>query len=337
MAKKETINRISKDCINLIKLELDKVEELSSNHDREEIGMFTIKTANQTLYEASLLPKPKSLWHEFWFEGELSCLFADSNTGKSILAVQIAQEISKKKKVIYFDFELSNLQFLIRYKDDNGTTHRFPDNFLRAEINTESLLIDNIEESIIDAIANVVFEHQANIIIIDNITFLNCATEKGDIAGKLMIQLTILKVKHNLSILVLAHTPKRSMIKPITQNDLAGSKRLFNLFDSVFAIGKSAKDTNLRYLKQLKVRNGPFTYDDDNVIICTINKSGSFLRFELVGYGTEKEHLRELSDNDISQEMLNVKELAKKGISYRKIANKLGISKSKVERILKKY
>lgn len=252
------------------------------------------------------------------------------------MAVQIAEEIAKKRKVIYFDFELSNIHFLMRYKDKNGTLYRFQDNFLRAVINIDSPLIENIEESIIDAIINVVFEYQANIIIIDNVTYLNSATDKGDIAGKLMIKLTMLKVKHNLSILVLAHTPKRSLTKPITQNDLAGSKRLFNFFNSCFVIGKSAKDTNLRYLKQLKVRNGPFTHDEDNVIIYTINKSDSFLKFELVGYGTEKEHLRELSDNDISQEMLNVKELAKKGMSYREIARALGISKSKVDRILKK-
>jgi len=223
---------MAKDYINLIKVELDKAEKLSSNLAREEIAMFKVKTANQTLYEASLLPIPVSLWDAFWFEGELCCLFADSNIGKSILAVQIAEEIAKKRKVIYFDFELSNIQFLMRYKDKNGTLYRFQDNFLRAVINIDSPLIENIEESIIDAIINVVFEYQANIIIIDNVTYLNSATDKGDIAGKLMIKLTMLKVKHNLSILVLAHTPKRSLTKPITQNDLAGSKRLFNFFDS---------------------------------------------------------------------------------------------------------
>ena len=42
----------------------------------------------------------------------------------------------------------------------------------------------------------------------------------------------------------------------ITSNDLAGSKRLYNFFDSVFAIGKSAQDGGLRYVKQLKVRYG---------------------------------------------------------------------------------
>ena len=36
--------------------------------------------------------------------------------------------------------------------------------------------------------------------------------------------------RYALSILVLAHTPKRSLDCPITSNDLAGSKRLYNFF-----------------------------------------------------------------------------------------------------------
>lgn len=56
---------MAKDYINLIKVELDKAEKLSSNLAREEIAMFKVKTANQTLYEASLLPIPVSLWDPF--------------------------------------------------------------------------------------------------------------------------------------------------------------------------------------------------------------------------------------------------------------------------------
>ena len=79
--------------------------------------------------------------------------------------------------------------------------------------------------------------------------------EKGDAAGRLMIQLNNLKKRYGLSILVLAHTPKRSLDCPITSNDLAGSKRLYNFFDSVFVIGKSALDGGLRYVKQLAAQS----------------------------------------------------------------------------------
>lgn len=71
------------------------------------IGVMSIKTANRTILEASLLPTPRALWDSFWYEGELSCLFADSNVGKSILAVQIADRIARTDDVLYLDFELS--------------------------------------------------------------------------------------------------------------------------------------------------------------------------------------------------------------------------------------
>ena len=44
--------------------------------------------------------------------------------------------------------------------------------------------------------------------------------------------------------------PQKTVMAQITQNDLQGSKRLYNLFDSVFAIGQSAKDEDLRYIKE---------------------------------------------------------------------------------------
>lgn len=91
----------------------------------------------------------------------------------------------------------------------------------------------------------------------------------------------------------------------------------------------------LRYIKQLKVRYGNYTYDADNVIVSAIEKTGSFLQFVNIGYATEKEHLKEPSDKDLSQETENIKQLAGQGKSIREIAKELNISKSKVGRILK--
>lgn len=97
--------------------------------------------------------------------------------------------------------------------------------------------------------------------VIDNLTYLRNETERAKNALPLMKHLKALKNKFDLSILVLAHTPKRDMTKPITRNDLQGSKMLINFCDSSFAIGESSKDKSLRYLKQIKVRNSEFKYD----------------------------------------------------------------------------
>ena len=93
-----------KNYINLIRGDLTKASQ-AHNGMPDSVGMMNIKTANQTILEASLLPTPRALWDSFWYEGELSCLFADSNVGKSILAVQIADRIARTDNVLYLDFD----------------------------------------------------------------------------------------------------------------------------------------------------------------------------------------------------------------------------------------
>ncbi len=56
---------------------------------------------------------------ELWHEGEVCCLFADSNLGKSIFAVQMADEIARDQNVLYVDCELSDKQFQLRYDSSN--------------------------------------------------------------------------------------------------------------------------------------------------------------------------------------------------------------------------
>jgi RecA-family ATPase len=62
---------------------------------KESKGLFTVKTASRWIEQAKTRPIPQMLFSEFWFEGELCILFADTNLGKSILAVQIGNSISK--------------------------------------------------------------------------------------------------------------------------------------------------------------------------------------------------------------------------------------------------
>lgn len=321
--------------IQAISAELGKAEQLK-NSIPASVGIFTIKTANQTISEASLRPNPSALWMSFWYEGEVCCLFSDSNLGKSIYAVQIATSIAQYRVVLYFDFELSDKQFQLRYSDEAGNLYQFPNNLYRVEINRDSLDCDNFEEAIINSIESAAIQTGSKVLIIDNLTYLCIASEKGDAAGSLMMRLMNLKRKYDLSILILAHTPKRPLTNPITQNDLAGSKKLYNFFDSVFAIGKSAKDNNLRYIKQLKVRYGNYTYDSDNVIVCSIEKTGSFLHFEQMGFATEKEHLKDLTDKDRSDLMIEVKRLSSEGKSQRDISRTLNLSLGCVNKYLKK-
>ena len=151
-----------------------------------------------------------------------------------------------------------------------------------------------------------------------------------------MISLMNLKKKYGWSLLIIAHTPKRSLTSPITQNDLAGSKKLYNFFDSVFAIGKSARDERLRYVKQVKVRAGAYKYGGDNVILYEIVHDRENVHFEFKGFANEKDHLKEVDDKEKNTLQENVLELVQRGKSYREIAEALGVSKSLVGNIVKR-
>jgi hypothetical protein len=281
-------------------------------------------------------------------------LFADTGKGKSILDVQIGNSISKdasvrgftletlKQKVLYFDFELSDKQFEARYSTRSGdyfTNHyAFDENFKRGEINQESFAPDgflDFEEYLFYSLEFEIVRTSAKVLIVDNITYLKNATETAKDAMPLMKALIRLKKKYHLSILALAHTPKRDLSRPLTVNDLQGSKMLSNFADSIFAIGESAKDKNLRYLKQIKARNTEEIYHAEYVATCQITKPDNFLMFEFLNFGNEREHLKVLSDTDKADLIQQVKNLSASGDSQRKIAGELGISLGAVNKYLK--
>ena len=311
------------------------IAELESSQETDNIGMFTIRTANRTIAEAAMRPNPRQLYQELWYEGEVCCLFSDSNLGKSIYAVQMADTIATLRPVLLVDCELTDKQFQMRYTDiDTGVMHIFPELLYRAEINPNTLDVKDYETKIFHHIEAAAQHMKCNIIIIDNLTYLCNSSDKGVDAGLFMMKLMNLKKKYGWSLLIIAHTPKRSLMSPITQNDLAGSKKLYNFFDSVFAIGKSAKDNRLRYVKQLKVRAGEFRYDSSNVIVYEIEKTDGFVHFEFKEFSTEKEHLKERTEKEITSTHRNVHELKSQGKSTREIAAYLGLSKSKVDRLI---
>lgn len=320
-----------------------------SDEAKESKGLFTVKTASRWIEQAKTRPIPQMLFGELWFEGELCILFADTNLGKSILAVQIGNCISSgkqikgfnleapKQPILYFDFELSDKQFENRYSLKFEQHYEFDENFIRVEINPDAVIPErqSFEDYLNLSLEQSIIETGARVLIIDNLTYLKNETEKAKDALPLMKHLKALKNKYSLSILALAHTPKRDLSKPITRNDLQGSKMLINFCDSSFSIGESYTDKNLRYLKQIKQRNTEQIYDAENVLVCQIDKPFNFLLFEFVNFGTEYEHLKQHTEKDKENLTEKVNELKQQGRSLREIGADLGISHMKVSRILK--
>ncbi|MEO9477264.1 MAG: AAA family ATPase [Cyclobacteriaceae bacterium] len=290
----------------------NKKENNSVEGTHKEPSLFTIMPANHWIEQAKLRPIPKMLFAELWHEKELAILFADTNLGKSILAVQIANAISRglqipgfkleatAQPILYFDFELSDKQFETRYSKGYQDHFNFDSNFIRVEIDPDAEIPEHstFEDFLNSSLERSIRDTGAKVLIIDNLTYLKNETEKARDALPLMKHLKALKNKYGLSILALAHTPKRDLSKSITRNDLQGSKMLINFCDSAFSIGESATDTSLRYIKQIKARNTEHIYDTENVVVCQINKPDNFLQFEFLHYGNEREYLRAGSDND---------------------------------------
>lgn len=314
------------------------------------VGLFTVKSANQVIDEAKNRPIPCKLFGQLWFEGEVEIMFADTNLGKSILAVQIADAISSGKRalememnakpqmVLYCDFELSDKQFENRYRGDDGSHYSFSPDLMHVEINPD--VVDypdgcDFEDYVKLSLEQIVLERGAKVIIIDNLTYLSRETEKAKDALPLMKWLKSFARKYGLSILVLAHTPKRNLSNPITRNDLQGSKMLINFCDGCFAIGESTKDKSIRYIKEIKQRNEPIRYDAENVIVCEIIKPDNFLHFSFLEWGCESEHLRQMTATDRDDLIEQVKELSSQGKSQREISKQLGIGLGSVNKYLK--
>lgn len=316
---------------------------------RDTSGIFLIRPVDKWIEEAKSEPIPRMLFSEFWHEGELCILFSDTNLSKSVLAIQIGNSITSgnpipgfkmdadAQPVLYFDFEMTKKQLEVRYAVDYDQHFKFNPNFYRAIIDPDCDIPEDdrgYEQYLADSLEVAVERFGPKVLIIDNLTYLRNETEKAHSALPLMKQLKRLKNKYDLSILALAHTPKRDKSKPITRNDLHGSKMLINFCDSAFAIGEDPKDKQVRYLKQIKQRNTGEIYGADNVCVCVVNKPHNFLQYELTGFGREWEHLKELEKGENGM-LDSVVQLHSQGLSQRQISNELDISASTVNRLLK--
>jgi hypothetical protein len=291
------------------------------------------------------------LFGDFWYRGELCILFADTNVGKSILAVQIGDSLSrgeaipgfeafgKAEKVLYFDFELSAAQFRKRYNSPAHGNYRFSPNFTRLVFNPDAdgaRKFASYADYLNNAIENVLISTGARVLIMDNITCLRSSTEAAASAVSLMSRLQAFKHQYGLSILVLAHTPKRNPAKPISRNDLQGSKMLINFADSAFAIGESQTHKDLRYLKQIKQRSGNQVYGADNVCLCQMVKPCNLLHFEFTANGPEAAHLLHYTEQQRKQTEERIIQRYTQGLSLRQIAAETGVSFSTVFRLVKR-
>jgi RecA-family ATPase len=326
---------------NLIKSIEDNVK---SNNDKTAKvvahvnDLFEVMKASQAALIGSKEPNPIYLIKDLIIEHSLVLLFADTGVGKTILTFQWAIIIALTgRHTIYFDFELSKKQFQSRMMDENNKLYNLPDNLYRVDYksNPKNPKKLTYSELIWDSIISAIIEVKAKVIIIDNMTKIVAGdSDSAKASLPILEKLNALKHKYKLTIIVLEHNKKVDNTRPIQINDLQGSKMKVNFADSVLTIGKSTKDPKLRYIKQLKVRDGELIYDENNIMLCEISKSKGYLGFNEIGFASEYDHLKVATKKDKNEIALKVKELADQNKTQREISEELGISLGTVNKLI---
>jgi len=358
MQHKPIVKPLGQDKPKLTKVDKDPKWDFDSLH--------SIRTANQRLEDALSQPEIHPLIGAIWQRYETHALFADAGLGKSILGVTIADALAKGNplpfwdhqgeghpkmillpnengplKVLFYDFELSDKQFERRYRDHvRNRGHTFSDNlhfdttdfFDLSELDSRA----NIDDLIFAKIEHDIQKLGIQVVIIDNITFLHTqTTQKTEAALELMRRLVRLKRKTGVSLLILAHTPKRDNSRPLSMNDLAGSKHISNFIDCASAIGRSSWGSDIRYWKQIKPsRSSEEKFGEDSVVVLQLEKQDQrFLTFSYKGCTSEQEHLEKPKGRDEKKTL--AREMQEAGKSLREIEQELGVPKSTLSRWLK--
>tara|TARA_B110000305_G_scaffold228135_1_gene277561 strand:- start:587 stop:1753 length:1167 start_codon:yes stop_codon:yes gene_type:complete len=289
----------------------------------EEKKAFKTRSANQLLDDASKMKIPNMLFSEFIFEGELTTLYAATNRGKSFLALNIAQLIASgtsldglkneadPQPVVFFDLELSDLQFQARYSEkyeDSEGKRRYrnqfnfhPNLFISKFSNVlPPKGVDQVDWYF-NQIKETARECNSKVLFIDNISWLSTkGLEKLEDAKKLVERLLKMVKNDGYTIVLLAHTPKVNDNTPIMIRDLAGSAGLGNFCDAAFIINESwTLGKPYKYLKQNKCRSAVKVYDETNVLNVAMDQlEPNFVGFRIAPenceYMNEGQHLKRL-------------------------------------------
>lgn len=347
--------------------------------------LLYVRPADVCIEQGASWEPMKHLFGPLWLAEELAVLYSSPGVGKSALGVHIAESLARgfpitpfdvppfqplpPLSVLYLDFEMTLRQFTRRYSTTGAkglkitNPYQFSPNFFRAELVWNGQVIDGYDgftDMLFTDIEKQVTAHGAHVLICDNITFLTeSTTASGSVAFRLMNRLQYLKKSHYVSILALAHTPKRDPHVPLTQRDLQGSIDIAKVADSMFAIGTSSEGPDLRYLKQTKSRSGQIEHGPDNVIVYRLGKfdlaaetrpgeacrkAHNFFGYSFIGCDDERHHLEEKfrparkkhrprHDPDV---LARVKTLAREGLSTAAIADRLNVAKTTAHRYLQK-
>jgi len=300
-------------------------------------SMFILTDPNTTVQLSDdLLPKP--LLGPLWQEGELTVLFGPTNTGKSVLAVDIADAIahgsglfdgllptSSPKRVLYVDFELSEGQFAIRYKG-----RLFSDQLFRATPDYDFIDVKGFRQAVVMDMLEFCKQSRADVLIVDNLSNVNPDNTQAGEAAILVQDFRRIKNQLGISIMLIGHTPKIIPGQSVDLANLAGSAQLTNLIDSCFALNRAGNGQV--YIKQLKQRNDQQIFGSDNVILGKVHKE-EYVKFCYLGQRKEADLLNHSSDFAARDAQIR-NDYESGQFTQRQLAERYGIGKSRINEII---
>lgn len=306
---------------------------------------FEVMAASEWL-DRSDLAEPNTLLGELWHEGEISVLFGDTSSGKSLLAVQIAESIAhgraikpfemsaEAQKVLLLDLGGSATQFVRRYTAEAtpnatkpGERYQFSPNLIRVSLK-------GAVQTAPAKLAAVIEQSGAKVLIIDNLAFLQRYSLPRETVV-VMSELRRLQKRYGLSILVLMNTTRSIWRRGIIAADIPCASVVTSFVDNVFAVGRSGSQSDVRYLKHIKSTSDDATYGAAHVPFFAIMRvGGNFPSFLHAGYASEAAVRANDDDHWEWQRIRNIKRLADEGRSIREIAAELGMSRTTVHRLL---
>lgn len=257
-------------------------EELAKPEVKNASDIFDFKSMNDVVSES--IEPTKKLIGDLVYPEEVTMLFGKSGVGKTHLANQWANSISKgidldlgngivlknecePIKVVFYDFELSQKQVQQRFDSECEF-----ENFTRATLKRGEYINDEPKE-VVEILKAGAKREGAKCIIIDNISAISGDIETSKKAVPFMQALMKLAKDEKYTVIVIAHTPKLKEFTPIVLENLAGSNKVNQLTDGAVAIGKANTDNGQEvYIIHLKGRNGAKTYHKGNVIQSLIKK-----------------------------------------------------------------